>query len=201
MSTLAAAPMQSPAPVQAVVGGSNSAPNAHTVAAFLRMLEKARKEGVIVYRNADGSGTVPSAAKSGAAYIVRRTGAKWFNLSCTCAAAGHIACKHRAVYAFAWKYGIWAARPAVASAKPAAPICETCGTNIVVRGGWRSCACNTADGYDDATGERVTTRTCPGCGAPLAADVMASTCMGCVKAGTDLLCGYALRDFRPLRAA
>ena len=67
---------------------------------WLRAWQRAKDEGLIPFRNLDGSWSVK-------AYTVKVTGAGWSDLSCSCPAGQHHrTCKHMAVVAKAIAVGV-----------------------------------------------------------------------------------------------
>lgn len=79
--------------------------------AYVRALERATAARLVAYKNDDGSYEVPSVSTPGELHVVRFLGRRWYDCSCTCRAANHAACMHRAVAIFARKHGVSAVRP------------------------------------------------------------------------------------------
>jgi len=79
-----------------------------TAAAFARAFDRAVAEKLVAFPNADGTWTCKS-------YTVTITdAARLTAMTCDCQGGGHVACKHRAVVAFARKHGVRPIRPVAA---------------------------------------------------------------------------------------
>ena len=83
-----------------------------TAAAFARAFDRAVAEKLVAFPNADGTWTCKS-------YTVTITdAARLTAMTCDCQGGGHVACKHRAVVAFARKHGVRPIRPVVGEVAP-----------------------------------------------------------------------------------
>ena len=88
--------------------------------AYERAFARAVAAKLVAYKNADGSYNVPSVSEAGVEHVVRWFGSQWFECSCDCRGAGHLACQHRAVAIKARQVGAHAVRPEVIAARAAA---------------------------------------------------------------------------------
>jgi hypothetical protein len=78
--------------------------------AYARAIERATTAKIVAWRDGDEVFHTTSAS-SDIIHTVRVTGARWYDLSCTCAGSNHISFQHRAAVVFARKYGVYAVKP------------------------------------------------------------------------------------------
>ena len=84
--------------------------------AYERAFARAVAAKLVAYRNEDGSYSIPSVSEAGLEHTVAWYGTQWWECSCTCKGAGHLACQHRAVAVFSRRHGVHAVRPDVVAA-------------------------------------------------------------------------------------